>query len=112
MAHQWQVRPMRKRTDTTLWECAVCGLNAFGKTEPRQSACVPAEPVALVCESHCKHLGPKLGDVPCGCGAREKLMAVYACGVFAQCTERSTGKPQRFNGSKIACCLGCPQLEA
>jgi hypothetical protein len=32
--------------------------------------------------------------------------------VFLQCTERSTGKPQRFNGQKLAVCLGCPQREA
>lgn len=60
----------------------------------------------------CKHLGEKLGSIPCGCGAVEKKLPVYVCNILGPCTERSSGKPQRFHGAKISVCLGCSKREA
>lgn len=55
----------------------------------------------------CKHLGEQLGEVPCGCGSVSKSLPVYKCSQFGQCTERASGKPQRWNGERIAACSGC-----
>ena len=60
----------------------------------------------------CEHLGEKLGTVPCGCGSIDRTLPVYSCEVLVQCTEHSTGKPQRFKGAKLAVCLGCPKYAA
>jgi hypothetical protein len=98
------------RRGVPIWKAACTGKCKLAA--PKEPTCKCWCGQSEVGESHCKHLGEKLGEVPCGCGAREKMMAVYQCGVFLQCTERSTGKPQRFNGQKIAVCLGCPQRES
>lgn len=60
----------------------------------------------------CNHRGDQIGEVGCGCGARDKKLPVYSCEIFGQCTKVTSGKPQRFNGEKIAVCLGCEKREA
>lgn len=57
----------------------------------------------------CKLLGEQLGEVGCGCGARNKKVPVFQCGAgLGPCTETSANKAGlRFNGEKVAVCLGC-----
>lgn len=80
------------------WVCHT-GVHRVKALDPGPCACP---------EIPCRHLGEVLGEVPCGCGSIDRAMSVHSCEPFGACTKNATGKPQRFNGQKIAVCLGCP----
>jgi hypothetical protein len=87
------------------YKCAVCGIPAFAGKDgqmPRGVCKTDAQP------KPCPHRGEQVGEVGCGCGARDKKVPVFACAVLDYCTINSTGKRNKIAGKPVAVCLGCP----
>jgi hypothetical protein len=103
-----------KNVGKPIFRCAQCN-RAVSTTEPRDAICPKrgrGDQLHLV--ESCKLLGEQLGEVGCGCGARNKKVPVFQCGAgLGPCIERSANKAGlRFNGEKVVVCLGCSKREA
>lgn len=92
--------PKRDAEGRIYWVCHT------GKHRGIRSHDIPA---ACSCsEKPCRHFGPQLGTVDCGCGKRGATLPVHQCALLGPCMERSNNKlGTRWQGLKIVVCLGC-----